>query len=71
MLNFNPYFRITIEECLDHPFFKRVRKPAKEVAVEKEIQIDFEKETLDKKKLRTLFLEEVNFWKIKNTEEAS
>jgi serine/threonine protein kinase len=69
MLNFNPYFRITIEECLEHPFFKKVRKPAKEVAVEKEIQIDFEKEALDKKKLRNLFLEEVNIWKVRNADE--
>jgi mitogen-activated protein kinase 1/3 len=66
MLNFNPYFRITIEECLEHPFFKKVRKPTKEVTVENEVRIDFEKENLDKKKLRNLFLEEVSHWKAKN-----
>jgi len=32
ILVFNPYFRLTIEECLSHPFFKKLRKPEKEVA---------------------------------------
>jgi serine/threonine protein kinase len=31
ILVFNPYFRLTIEECLSHPFFKKLRKPEKEV----------------------------------------
>ena len=31
ILVFNPYFRISIEECLDHAFFKKVRKPEKEL----------------------------------------
>ena len=30
ILVFNPFFRMTIEECLEHPFFKKVRKPEKE-----------------------------------------
>lgn len=52
ILIFNPYFRITIDECLDHPFFKKVRKPEKEIVSATTIQFDWEKETLDKKKLR-------------------
>lgn len=31
MLVFNPYFRISVEEALNHPFFKRVKKLEKEV----------------------------------------
>lgn len=69
MLNFNPYFRISIEECFEHPFFKKVRKPAKEAAEMRDIQIDFEKDTLDKKRLRALFLEEVDYWKAKKLAE--
>lgn len=52
ILIFNPYFRITIDEALAHPFFKKVRKTDKEVNSDKEVQIEFEKENLDKKKLR-------------------
>lgn len=37
ILIFNPYFRITIEEALAHPFFKKVRKTEKEVNAMKEI----------------------------------
>jgi len=32
ILVFNPYFRLTIEECLSHSFFKKLRKPEKEVS---------------------------------------
>lgn len=30
MLQFNPYFRVSVDEALEHPFFNRVRKPHKE-----------------------------------------
>lgn len=69
ILIFNPYFRITIDEALAHPFFKKVRKPEKEVNSDKEVQIDFEKDHLDKKKLRQLFLEEIQYFKSKTVAE--
>lgn len=31
ILVFNPYFRITMDEILAHPFFKKVRKVEKEM----------------------------------------
>lgn len=52
ILVFNPYFRVSVDDALSHPFFKKVKKPEKEVYADKEIQIEFEKEHLDKKKLR-------------------
>jgi len=52
ILVFNPYFRLSVEEALNHPFFKKVRKTDKEINAEKEIQIELEKDHLDKKKLR-------------------
>lgn len=63
ILVFNPYFRISVDEALNHPFFKKVKKIEKEVSSAIEIQIEFEKEHLDRKKLRQLFLEEVVFFK--------
>lgn len=30
ILVFNPYFRLSIDECIDHPFFKKCRKGEKE-----------------------------------------
>jgi mitogen-activated protein kinase 1/3 len=37
ILIFNPYFRITIDDALSHPFFKKVRKTEKEVNSDKEV----------------------------------
>ena len=63
ILVFNPYFRKTLDECLDHPFFKKLRKPEKEMVAAEAIKFDWEKETLDKKKLREHFVEEILFFK--------
>jgi len=52
ILVLNPYFRIAIDELLDHPFFKKVRKPEKEIVSVQTIHFDWEKEHLDRKKLR-------------------
>lgn len=65
ILVFNPYFRISVDESLSHPFFKKVRKLEKEVKSSTSITIEFEKEQLDKKKLRQLFIEEINYFKNK------
>lgn len=69
ILFFNPYFRISVDEALSHPFFKKVRKTEKEISADHEIQIEFEKEHLDRKKLRQLFLEEIDFYKTKRHHE--
>lgn len=37
ILVFNPYFRISVDEALSHPFFKKVKKAEKEVVAEKDI----------------------------------
>lgn len=31
ILVFNPYFRLSVDEALAHPFFKKCRKPEKEL----------------------------------------
>lgn len=63
ILVFNPYFRLSVDEALAHPFFAKVRKPEKENNSTVEVQIEFEKEhKLDKKKLRSLFLEEIKYF---------
>jgi len=59
MLQFNPYFRVSVDEALEHPFFTRVRKPHKEQVANVQIALDFESESLDKERLRELFLETI------------
>lgn len=63
ILVFNPYFRSTIDDCLEHPFFKKVRKSDKEMIAADTIKFDWEKEHLDRKKLREHFIEEIMFFK--------
>jgi mitogen-activated protein kinase len=63
ILVFNPYFRVNLDECLEHPFFKKIRKAEKEMISPETIKFDWEKEHLDKKKLREHFLEEIMYFK--------
>lgn len=63
ILVFNPYFRITIDECLLHPFFAKVRKAEKEMIATEAIKFDWEKEHLDRVKLREHFVEEIMHFK--------
>jgi mitogen-activated protein kinase 1/3 len=67
MLQFNPYFRITIDEALAHPFFTKVKKPHKEVLSEVKISLDFETEHLDRDKLRELFCFIISEYKERRT----
>ena len=43
ILVFNPYFRLSVDEALNHPFFKKIKKAEKEVSADHEVQIEFEK----------------------------
>jgi len=64
-LQFNPYFRITLEESLTHPFFTKVRKAEKEASSGDPIVLEFEKLDLDRETLRKLFLKEISYYKKK------
>ncbi|CDW76294.1 mapk-related kinase [Stylonychia lemnae] len=63
ILVFNPYFRISIDDCLEHTFFKKLRKPEKEQTSTESIAFDWEKEHLDKAKLRAYFIDEIMHFK--------
>ncbi len=56
MLQINPYFRISVDEALNHPCFVKIKKASKEVVAENPVLIDFEDRDLDKATLRQLFL---------------
>ena len=62
-LQFNPYFRINIDDWLEHPFLADVRKKELEKTAEESIDFEFEKEMLDKDRLRELFMEEIEYYK--------
>jgi serine/threonine protein kinase len=64
ILVFNPYFRITLEECLCHSYFTAMRNTKKEEVSEAPVNFEFEKENeLSENRLRELFLEEMKYYK--------
>eukprot|EP00831_Metopus_contortus_P047725 TRINITY_DN3862_c0_g1_i1.p1 TRINITY_DN3862_c0_g1~~TRINITY_DN3862_c0_g1_i1.p1 ORF type:complete len:375 (-),score=48.93 TRINITY_DN3862_c0_g1_i1:108-1157(-) len=63
MLAFNPKNRISVAECLAHPYFKDVRRIGSEVTSINEVQLPFEEEgELGEVRLRELFENEFNYY---------
>jgi hypothetical protein len=57
ILVFNPYFRTSLGDCLEHPLFKNVRKEKQYETIKgKPVVLDFEKEELTKDRMRELML---------------
>ena len=66
MLIFDPNKRITVKECLEHPFFKSVRDPSKEEEATFNLEFEFEDDNnLTVEKLRNLFLTVIKSYKQK------
>ena len=63
MLVFNPFFRLNVEECLNHPFLTSIREKSQEVLATAPVGLSFEAEgELAEKRLRELFVEEINYY---------
>lgn len=63
MLQFNPYKRINLNDCLEHPFVAEVRDQRKELKAKNPIVLDFEFEDVNKEILREHFVEEIVFFR--------
>lgn len=64
MLVLNPYFRITVNEALAHPFFESIRDKTKEIVATEPVILEFEKEgDLEAPRLQELFVDEINYYK--------
>ena len=59
LLVFNPYFRMTLEDAINHPFFDNVRSEHNNCDGSKVI-LDFEKKELEIHDLRKLFIKEIS-----------
>ena len=61
LLQFNPFFRMTLDEAIKHPLFERIRKNHDFTHLIRgtDITVDFENEDLDESQLRDLFLSQV------------
>ena len=58
LLVFNPFFRMTLDEAINHPFMDAVRTtPVKDIG--SKINFEFDKEDLTHQQLRQLFINEI------------
>ena len=66
MLIFDPKKRITVQESLEHPFFKSVRDKSKEEEANYNLEFEFEGDNnLTIEKLRNLFITVIKSYKKK------
>ena len=65
VLVFNPYFRITIKQALAHPLFAKVRNEQKESTKGQQVVLEFEKDDLNRERLRELILLECSYFRKK------
>lgn len=66
ILVFNPYFRITVDEALAHPYFKKIRNPDMERSALNEIELEFDAKVnkdIPRERLREIMLEEIRLLK--------
>ena len=64
MLQFNPYLRLSVDECLEHPYLTVARIPSREAECEQQIYLEIEKEgELKTERLRELFLQEIEYFR--------
>ena len=60
---FNPMKRMSIDECIAHPYLVKVRDLKREIIASGAIKMDFEKEgDLSAKRLRELFMDEIRIY---------
>ena len=64
LLVFNPFFRLTIEECLNHPYLAPVKDLSQEIVATQPVKLHFESEGLqDEDRLKELFWGEIMYYK--------
>ena len=66
MLTFNPFFRISVDDALNHEFFKAIHNPSMEVSSQ-EVDLEFDhdevKDSMDEAKIRKIMLAEIKLIK--------
>ena len=63
ILIFNPYYRISLQQCLEHPLFSAMRNAEKEAIVGQPVVLDFETLELNRERLRELILAECQHYR--------
>lgn len=63
ILIFNPYYRISLQQCLEHPLFTAMRNAEKENLVGQPVVLEFERDELNRERLRELLVAECQHYK--------
>jgi len=61
-LVFNPFFRMSLEEAINHPMFDKLKGSLPEMFCGSDISLEFEGENLDQNSLRNLVFKEIQNW---------
>ena len=59
-LVFNPFFRMSLQDAINHPLFDEVRNQVSQEVIGNQIELEFEKLKLNKDTMRQLFLNEIS-----------
>mmetsp|Transcript_27576 Transcript_27576/g.48739 ORF Transcript_27576/g.48739 Transcript_27576/m.48739 type:complete len:402 (+) Transcript_27576:300-1505(+) len=62
MLQFNPHKRISVDDALEHPFYKDIRKKKHEILCESKFDFSFEKRLRGTEDLKREFIAEAKCW---------
>jgi len=68
LLRFSYKKRLTVDQCLDHKFFRKIRDKESEVK-HKKIQFDFEDVPIKIQTIKELIIDEILFWNINMAEQ--
>merc|ERR1719173_294700 len=68
LLRFSYKKRLTVDQCLDHKFFRNIRDKEREVK-HKKIQFDFEDVPIKIQTIKELIIDEILFWNINMAEQ--
>eukprot|EP00954_Amorphochlora_amoebiformis_P028553 1391858-Amorphochlora_amoeboformis.AAC.1 len=63
MLTFNPHKRISVEDALDHEYFKSLRIEESEITCDKVFNFDFEKMKLTVNNLQECMFDEISLFR--------
>lgn len=71
MLQFNPYLRPTVEQCLSSPYFNKVRSFAEVKTAKRQVQLPIEDRNLTIAEMRSEFQIIVNDYRISSNKSSS
>ena len=72
MIQFNPFMRPSVSECLAHPYLAKVRKPEKELEATKicDLELDKAEKEPSFKELHAILVQQIKYFKKKRQDQG-